>query len=95
MYCLLKPLLSWGGAWQRQEALRGRVVLRERVEELLAGFGGLEKKRGRRLFMRISATRLSLASTYLVEVIRGSKLETGKQLLEPRHHVLDALLELD
>lgn len=25
----------------------------------------------------------------------GGKLETDKQFLEPRHHVLDALLELD
>lgn len=61
MDCLLEPLLGWGGALEGQEALRGRVVLRERVEKLLAGFGGLEEQRGRRLFMRVSAVHFGLA----------------------------------
>lgn len=55
MDCLLQPLLGWGGSREGQKTLRGCVVLREGVEELLAGFSGLEKQCGCRLFVGVSA----------------------------------------
>lgn len=95
MDCLLEPLLGRGGARERQKTLRGCVILRERIEELLAGLSGLEKQCGRRLFMGVSAIHWF---SFLWSPYRGqgeNKLDTGKQFLEPRHHILDALLKLD
>lgn len=73
MDCLLQPLLGRRGSREGQKPLRGCVVLREGVEELLARFGGLEKKCGCRLFMRVSMTRPGLASTGLEGGDRGEQ----------------------